>query len=85
MTAEQFKEYSEDHSQDEIEAMLDKISFQNFNVMVQAKYSTFQGDTRCNFYAVKVLPQNPALESRALLQRMQLYENKKAGDQEYEY
>ncbi len=56
--------------------MLDRISFQNFNVMVQAKFNNYQGETKINFYAAKVLPQNPVLESRALLQRMQLYQGK---------
>ena len=76
MTAEQFKQFSDDHSQEEIEAYVDKITFSSFNVMVRASFSTYNGETSCKYSAIKVLPYNEALESRALITRMKLYQEK---------
>ena len=62
---------------------MDKITFSNFNVMVRASFSTYNGETSCKYSAIKVLPYNESLESRALITRMKLYEDKEM-DNDYQ-
>ncbi len=62
---------------------MDKITFSNFNVMVRASFSTYNGETSCKYSAIKVLPYNESLESRALITRMKLYQDKEM-DNDYQ-
>jgi hypothetical protein len=73
MTAEEFKDFKDNSTEDEVNAHFDKLMFTSFNIMVNGKYENYQGQTRVRFFAVKVFPLNTQAENRALIRRLELY------------
>lgn len=53
--------------------------------MLRASFSAYNGETSCKYSAVKVLPYNAALENKALVTRMKLYQGKGMQEEDNEY
>lgn len=73
MTAEQFKTFKET-KEEEFESFIESLMFKPVNIMVRGRQSTYNGETKLKFFAVKVLPQtNVKSENTALLKRLSIY------------
>lgn len=79
MSAFDFRKFKDEKSEDEVQKYLDDLLFKSFNVMVKAKFDHYNGETRMKYYAVRVFPHNIQNENKALLSRLELYQNKKEG------
>jgi len=55
-TAEQFKEFKDTHTEEEIQNYFDSIFFKSLNIMVKCKYEHYNGEQRMRFFAVKTMP-----------------------------
>ena len=75
MKAEEFKEFKENHTESEVQNYFDSLNFKPFNIMVKGKYEYFNNEYRMRYFAVKVFPHNVQAENRALLRRLEMYEN----------
>ena len=75
MKAEEFKEFKETHTESEVQNFFDSLNFKPFNIMVKGKYEFFNNEYRMRYFAVKVFPHNVQAENRALLKRLEMYEN----------
>ena len=73
MSAEAFKDFKENESEEKVQAYFDLLLFKTFNIMVKGKFEFFNGENRMRFFAVKVFPHNVQAENRALLRRLELY------------
>ena len=74
MKAEEFKDFKENNSEDVVQSFFDSLLFKSFNIMVKGKYEYFNGENRMRYFAVKVFPHNVQAENRALLKRLEMYE-----------
>ena len=75
MSAKKFKEFKESSTEEEVQEYFDKLHFQSFNVMVKGKYEYYNGEARMKYFAVRVFPHNVQSENKALLKRLEIYEN----------
>jgi len=75
MTAEEFKEFRETESEQEVQNYFDSLLFKTFNIMVKGKFEFFNGENRMRYFAVKVFPHNVQAENRALARRLEMYES----------
>ena len=73
MSAEEFKEFRETESEENIQNYFDSLLFKTFNIMVKGKFEYFNGENRMRYFAVKVFPHNVQAENRALLKRLEMY------------
>ena len=73
MSAEDFKEFKETESEEKVQAYFDSLMFKQFNIMVKGKFEFFNGENRARFFAVKVFPHNVVADNRALLRRLEIY------------
>lgn len=73
MTAEEFKEFKDQESEERVQAYFDSLLFKTLNIMVKGKFEFFNGESRMRFFAVKVFPHNVQAENRALLKRIEIY------------
>jgi len=73
MTAEEFKGFKENESEEKVQAYFDSLLFKTFNIMVKGKFEHFNGESRMRYFAVKVFPHNVQAENRALLKRLDMY------------
>jgi len=67
MTAQEFKEFKDNNSEEVVQAYFDKLHFKTFNIMVKGKYEYYNGEQRMKYFVVKVFPHNVQAENRALL------------------
>ena len=75
MTAQKFKDFKENNSEEVVQEYFDKLHFKTFNLMVKGKYSYYNGEQRMKYFVVKVFPHNVQSENKALLKRLAVYEN----------
>jgi replication factor A1 len=75
MKAEEFKEFKENHSEQEVQNFFDSLLLKPFNIMVKGKYEMFNNEYRMRYFAVKVFPHNVQAENKALLKRLEMYSN----------
>lgn len=75
MSAQKFKEFKENNSEEDVQAFFDKLHFKTYNVMVKGKYEYYNGEQRMKYFAVRVFPFNVQAENKALLKRLEIYEN----------
>ena len=75
MKAQEFKEFKENNTDEVVQNYFDSLHFKTFNIMVKGKYEYFNGENRMRYFAVKVFPYNVQVENRALLRRLEMYEN----------
>ena len=73
MTAEQFKEFKDTETEENVQAYFDSLMFKTFNIMVKGKFEYYNNENRMKFFAVKVFPHNVQAEDRALLKRLEIY------------
>lgn len=78
MKAEEYKEFRENNSEQEVQNFFDSLLFKRFNIMVKGKYEYFNGENRMRYFAVKVFPHNVQAENRALLRRLEMYSELKS-------
>lgn len=57
-SAEEFKQFKEEETEDTVNAYFDQLLFKTFNIMVKGKFENFNGEQRMRFFAVKVFPHN---------------------------
>jgi hypothetical protein len=57
-SAEDFRQFKEDETEDTVNAYFDQLLFKTFNIMVKGKFENFNGEQRMRFFAVKVFPHN---------------------------
>lgn len=67
MSAEEFKEFRENESEDRVRQLFDDACFETHNIMIKGKFENFKGENRIRYFAVKVFPHNIQLENKALL------------------
>ena len=58
MKAEEFKEFKETHTEQEVQNFFDGLLFKQYNIMVKGKYEFFNNENRMRYFAVKVFPHN---------------------------
>ena len=75
MKAEEFKEFKENKSEEEVQAYFDSLLFKPLNIMIKGKFEFFNGENRMRYFAVKVFPHNTGQENRALLKRLEIYKH----------
>ena len=78
MKAEEFKEFRENNSEQDVQNFFDSLLFKRFNIMVKGQYEYFNGENRMRYFAVKVFPHNVQAENRALLRRLEMYSELKS-------
>ena len=74
-SAEQFKEFKENNSEEGIQNYFDSLLFKQLNIMVKCKHEYYNGEQRMRFFAVKTLPINVKQENNALLSRLSIYKD----------
>lgn len=61
---------------EELENVVNSLMYKEINLMIKARPSTYNGETRMKYYAIKVIPQrNVKSENQALLKRLDHYKS----------
>ena len=80
-TADQFKEFKDTHTDEQVNNYFDSLLFRPLNIMVKCKFEYYQGEQRMRFFAVKTLPISIGSENRALVNRLQIYSSKQKQEE----
>ena len=79
MSAHEYDAIKDD--QDKVDELVDSLQFKKVNMMIRGRQSSYNGETRLKYFAVKVIPQaNIISENQALLKRLDCYNDVKEGN-----
>ena len=77
MTATQFKEFRLRESDETVNSYFESLMYKPMNIMIKGRFEFYKGENRMRFHAVKVLPGQTQVENKALVQRLDIYSDKK--------
>jgi len=75
MSAKEFKTLKRNEPEEKVQELLDGLKFKQFNIMAKVKTSYYNDELKMDFTAIKVLPLNKINENKALLNRLEIYNN----------
>lgn len=72
-SAKEFETFRQTNDEQTVDNYFNTLMFKPMNMMVRGKYEYYNNEPKMKFFAVKTFPRNIVTESKALLERLEVY------------